>query len=245
MPRFGFAGFCLLAGIVTFALQQGCAVTGNPTSWIWGIVWFGIATVLVVGAIWLWDKTAAHHWMRKTVITIVVLTTMSFASGRLIIEQYRREHLPPESSPMITAKNEVSMNLTGRVQYGDDIKDTVITFTNNSRFAIGRHQVICIVRSMAFVGGGGISSGAFAVERTGERLAPGGDAQTDSCIPERMAIISSVRCADIVAQIRYSLEQWPKEEEIKRLRFVTQKLGTKIIWVPQPLNFENHSCSVQ
>ena len=56
MPRFGFSGLCLLVGVVTFAIQQGCSVTGTPPSWQWGAVWFFIATLLVVLAIWFWGS---------------------------------------------------------------------------------------------------------------------------------------------------------------------------------------------
>jgi len=93
LPKFGFSGFCLLIGIVTFAIQQGCALTGNAPSWIWGTVWFAIALSLIVLAIWFWDQTASHHWVRKSFLTVCVLVIMGGLSYIPIAKQYRAEHL--------------------------------------------------------------------------------------------------------------------------------------------------------
>jgi|ERR1017187_1909949 hypothetical protein len=92
MPKFEFSGFCLLVGLVTFAIQQGCSLTGTAPSWIWGTVCFLLAILLVVLAIWFWDQTASHHWLRKSVLTIIALALMGLFSYMPISKQYRREH---------------------------------------------------------------------------------------------------------------------------------------------------------
>lgn len=98
MPKFGFAGFCLLVGLFTFAIQQGCAVTGNAPSWIWGTLWFCLAIVLVLLAIWFWDRTASHHWVRKLVLTLVAIGIIGGLSYIPVAKQYRAEHIQQPSS---------------------------------------------------------------------------------------------------------------------------------------------------
>jgi hypothetical protein len=92
LPKFGFSGFCLLVGLVTFAIQQGCSATGTASSWAWGTVWFSVAILLVVLAIWFWDQTASHHWRRKLLLTIVVILLMGMLSYIPITKQYKVEH---------------------------------------------------------------------------------------------------------------------------------------------------------
>ncbi len=89
---FGFSGLCLLLGIATFAIQQGCSVTGAATSWVWGGVWFLIAIILVVTAIWFWDTAATHHWIRKSIATVLAITVMGVFSYIPTAKQYRAEH---------------------------------------------------------------------------------------------------------------------------------------------------------
>lgn len=91
-PKFGFSGLSLLVGLVLFAIQQGCSVTGNAPSWIWGTVWFCLALLLVVLAIWFWDQTASHHWARKFVLTLAALILMGVFSYIPVSKQYRLEH---------------------------------------------------------------------------------------------------------------------------------------------------------
>src|ERR1700688_4110392 len=107
MPRFGFAGLCFALGFCTFAIQQGCAVTGNPTSWIWGVIWFSIAALLILMSIWLWDKTASHHWARKIVLTVAVVGIMMPLSYIPIAKQYRIEHSPQPDPPKVLTAGEI------------------------------------------------------------------------------------------------------------------------------------------
>lgn len=92
---FGFGGFCLLVAVVAFAIQQGCSVTGNPTSWAWGVVWFGVVIIAAIAGVWLWDKTASRHWIEKTIFSVFILLFVGRFSYDPIVEQYRKEH-PPE-----------------------------------------------------------------------------------------------------------------------------------------------------
>lgn len=110
LPKFGFAGLCLLMGLVTFAIQQGCAATGTAPSWMWGTVWFCLAIGLVVLAIWFWDQTASHHWLRKLVIASIVSAIMMFFSYIPIAKQYRAEHakILPVVAPKVPSAEEIA-----------------------------------------------------------------------------------------------------------------------------------------
>jgi hypothetical protein len=91
-PKFGFGGFSLLIGIVAFAIQQGCSLTGTSPNWRWGATWFFVAIALVVVAIWYWDRTATHHWIGKTLFTILVLGFMGVFSYIPIRKEFSTEH---------------------------------------------------------------------------------------------------------------------------------------------------------
>jgi hypothetical protein len=102
--RFGFGGFCLLVSIIAFAVQQGCSVTGNRTSWAWGVFWFLFVAVAAIAGVWIWDHTAKRHWLEKTIISVFLLLFVGRFSYDPIIEQYKREH-PPEVVRQETAPN--------------------------------------------------------------------------------------------------------------------------------------------
>jgi hypothetical protein len=99
MPRFGFAGLCLLVAFFIFAIQQGCSVTGNAPSWIWGTVWFLLAIALVLLAIWFWDQTASHHWIRTLLLSLIAIVVIGGFSYIPVAKQYRAEHNQEPSSP--------------------------------------------------------------------------------------------------------------------------------------------------
>ena len=103
LPRFGFSGLCLVIGMVTFAIQQGCSVTGTAPSWGWGVVWFVLAMLLVVLSIWFWDRTATHNWRRKSILTVVVIGLMAVFSYIPIAKQYRLEHTATALPKLLTA----------------------------------------------------------------------------------------------------------------------------------------------
>jgi hypothetical protein len=117
-PKFGFSGFCLLIGLVTFAIQQGCSVTGNAPSWIWGCVWFSLAIVLILLAIWFWDQTASHHWIRKSLFSLGVTMTMGTLSYFPVATQYRAEHakaVPTGQTMRMPTAEEIADELAKKV----------------------------------------------------------------------------------------------------------------------------------
>jgi hypothetical protein len=126
-PKFGFAGLSLLIGIVIFAIQQGCAVTGTPPSWRWGSVWFSLAIILVVWATWFWDQTASHKWVRKLIISIVVVLVMGFFSYIPIARQYRTEHhkltaVQPETQNPSPTAAEIAAEVVKRIPRQHDVE---------------------------------------------------------------------------------------------------------------------------
>jgi len=119
VPKFGFAGFCLLIGLITFAIQQGCSVTGNAPSWLWGTVWFCLAIGLVLLAIWFWDQTASHHWIRKLLLSLVAIGVIGGLSYIPVAKQYRAEHIrqasPPQPHQASEAQQQTSSSPTPSV----------------------------------------------------------------------------------------------------------------------------------
>jgi hypothetical protein len=95
-PRFGFGGFCLLVAVIAFGVQQGCSVTGNPTSWAWGLFWFLFVAIAAILGVWLWDHTARRHWIEKGMISVFLLLFVGRFSYDPIVAQYRTEH-PPQT----------------------------------------------------------------------------------------------------------------------------------------------------
>src|ERR1700692_4051864 len=89
--RFGFGGFCLLVAVIAFAVQQGCAVTGNPTSWAWGLFWFLVVSVTAIVGVWLWDHTARRYWLEKAIISVSLLLLIGKFSYDPIVTQYKKE----------------------------------------------------------------------------------------------------------------------------------------------------------
>ncbi|MGA3026855.1 MAG: hypothetical protein ABSF98_19020 [Bryobacteraceae bacterium] len=67
-------------------------MTGTSPSWVLGTFWFSLAILLIVFAIWFWDKTASHHWKRKGGLTVVVLLAVGIFSVKPVVNQYRAEH---------------------------------------------------------------------------------------------------------------------------------------------------------
>lgn len=70
-------------------------MTGTAPSWIWATVWFAVAIALIIIAIWSWDKTASHHWIRKSMLTVLAAGLMGYLSYIPVSQQYRKEHPKP------------------------------------------------------------------------------------------------------------------------------------------------------
>lgn len=102
LRRFGFAGLCLVLALVCFGIQQGCASVNAEPSWAAGTFWFGASAVLLMAAVWLWDRSANRHLVLRIGFTMLALVVVAGFSYGPIVRQYRREHtvlITPKSNP--------------------------------------------------------------------------------------------------------------------------------------------------
>src|SRR5205823_2790371 len=124
--------------------------------------------ILVILAIWFWDRTASHHWVRKTVLTLVAVASMGALSYIPIAKQYRAEHalkvtpssrepqiafdtvvfnvvdrtLPPESNGRITVFN--AYNNTQKV-----VAATFLAMNTGDSAVNSRSFVACVPSGLA------------------------------------------------------------------------------------------------
>jgi hypothetical protein len=237
-------------------LIGGVLVASGTAFQLAGVTTVLLANIVLIFGIWIFLIAEAWYsdWIKRTGLyrnSIIALIGCAGGIGTVTLSDIIKSMRPTQADVQASAEDDVFTHLSAVPEYGDDLKDTIITFTNNSKFAIGKHQVDCLVYSIAFVGGGGIgynprgSPGSFVYIRpSGERIGPGGDAQTDTCLPPKNFVTPPVECADIGAEITYSLEAYPDVVRTKQLRFVSHKLGKKIVWTQQPINYQDNDCIV-
>lgn len=77
-------------------------------SWILGVVWFTIVAALLVAACWLYDKTSKQHWVIRLIFSLIFVICVFLFSYKPIREQYRREHIPAETSEIEARVSQLS-----------------------------------------------------------------------------------------------------------------------------------------
>jgi len=93
-------------------------MVGAQASWAAGLTWFCIATGLMIGGVWLWDRSANQHWLIRTSISIALFLLMTLWSYPGIQRQYLTEHpidtlrsdelLHAFSSPLVPRPDELT-----------------------------------------------------------------------------------------------------------------------------------------
>jgi hypothetical protein len=71
-------------------------VNAEP-SWIAGVIWFSLVVILLIAAVWLWDRTADRHILWRGIGTAIVIAVVALGSFGSIKRQYNREHAHAET----------------------------------------------------------------------------------------------------------------------------------------------------
>src|SRR2546423_504023 len=94
--RFSSPKLDLLFAVVLFAIQQGWAMSGlHPNIIIACVIW-GLALALLLHAFWVWEITAQLRKWVKLTVTIAIPALIALAIWPQVVDEYRKEHAPPE-----------------------------------------------------------------------------------------------------------------------------------------------------
>ena len=92
MGRFGFSGLCFVVAFILWAIQKGDAAVNPSLSWMTGLGWYSLSTLLVIAGIWLWDQTANRHIAIRSGLTVAACLIAIWMFYGPLRDQYRREH---------------------------------------------------------------------------------------------------------------------------------------------------------
>jgi hypothetical protein len=107
MRRFGFGGLCFVVGLICFAIQKGDAALTPSPSWVAVLLWYSLATVLLVAGVWLWNQTANRHLIIRSSLTAIVIVGMIFFGYDPITQERQRERtIQAKSKPDGSNKTE-------------------------------------------------------------------------------------------------------------------------------------------
>jgi len=86
------SGLFGIIGIVMFAIEKGDSAVIPIHSWWVGALWYAVAAVLIVIAIWRFEVIARTHWALKITLSVIVVGLIGFNVYSPIMAEYQREH---------------------------------------------------------------------------------------------------------------------------------------------------------